>query len=196
MGEKIVTFASHIFDWLECLVIWPVLLYRRAWYGYAFRRIRMAQPRYAKVDPADYKRLRKHKFIARKGSNSFYAQMLEPNVITAKKMLHMHQIILEVPEGMVVDHINNDGMDNRSANLRAATKAQNSYNRKKISRPCSSKYKGVCWHKKSLKWQAEVMFEKKSIFLGYFKNEIDAAKAYDEAAKKYHGQFACLNFPE
>jgi len=156
----------------------------------------MAQPRYAKVDPADYKRLRKYKFIAWKATNCFYAQMLEPNVITSKKVLHMHQIILEVPEGMVVDHINNDSMDNRSANLRAATKAQNSYNRKKISRPCSSKYKGVCWHKKSLKWQAEVMFEKKSIYLGYFKNEIDAAKAYDEAAKKYHGEFAYLNFPE
>ncbi|MHC4439277.1 MAG: AP2/ERF family transcription factor [Planctomycetota bacterium] len=156
----------------------------------------MSGPKYAKVDPADYKRLRKYKFIAWKAKNCFYAQMLEPNVITSKKVLHMHQIILEVPEGMVVDHINNDGMDNRSANLRPATKAQNSYNRKKISRPCSSKYKGVCWHKNSLKWQAEVMFEKKSIYLGYFKNEIDAAKAYDEAAKKYHGEFACLNFPE
>ena len=81
----------------------------------------MSGPKYAKVDPADYKRLRKHKFIASKARNCFYAQMLEPNVITEKKMLHMHQIILEVPKGMVVDHINNDGMDNRSANLRAAT---------------------------------------------------------------------------
>ena len=156
----------------------------------------MAGPKYSKVDPADYKRLRKHKFIARKARNCFYAQMLEPNVITAKKMLHMHQIILEVPKGMVVDHINNDSMDNRSANLRPATKAQNSRNKKKSSRPCSSKYKGVCWHKKSLKWQAEVMFEKKRIHLGSFLNEVDAAKAYDEAAKKYHGEFACLNFPE
>jgi len=85
----------------------------------------MAQPRYAKVDPADYKRLRKYKFIAWEAKNCFYAQMLEPNVITEKKIFHMHQIILEVPDGMVVDHINNDGMDNRSANLRAATKGQN-----------------------------------------------------------------------
>jgi hypothetical protein len=156
----------------------------------------MSGPKYAKVDPADYKRLRKYKFIARKAKNCFYAQMLEPNVITEKKILHMHQIILEVPEGMVVDHINIDGMDNRSANLRAATRAQNSRNRKKFPKQCSSKYKGVSWHKNSLKWQAEVMFEKKRIYLGYFKNEIDAAKAYDEAAKKYHGEFACPNFPE
>jgi len=195
-GEKIATFASHIFDWLEGIVVWPVLIYRRLRYGYTFRRIRMAQPKYAKVDPADYKRLKKYDWIARKGTNCFYAQILEPNVITEKKMMHMHQVILEVPEGMVVDHINHDTMDNRSANLRAATKVQNSYNRKKLSRQCSSKYKGVWWHKSSLKWQARVIFEKKRIHLGTFKNEIDAAKAYDEAAKKYHGQFACLNFPE
>jgi hypothetical protein len=195
-GRKITAVARHILDWLEGLVVRPVLLYRRLRYGYTFRRIPMSGPKYAKVDPADYKRLRKYKFIARKARNSFYAQMLEPNLITSKKMLHMHQIILEVPKGMVVDHINNDGMDNRSANLRAATKAQNSRNRKKLSRPCSSKYKGVWWHKNSRKWQAEVVFEKKKIHLGTFKNEIDAAKAYDEAAKKYHGEFACLNFPE
>ena len=193
---KISNFVVKIQDWLEGLVVWPVLLYRRLRYGYTFRRIRMAQPKYAKVDPADYKRLRKYKFIARKGTSCFYAQMLEPNVITSKKVLHMHQIILEVPDGLIVDHINNDGMDNRSANLRAATRAQNSRNRKKFPRKCSSKYKGVYLHKSSLKWQARIMFEKKRIYLGYFKNEIDAAKAYDEAAKKYHGEFACLNFPE
>jgi hypothetical protein len=156
----------------------------------------MAQPTYAKVDPDDYKRLRIYKFIARKGTSCFYAQMLEPNVITSKKVLHMHQIILEVPEGMIIDHINHDGMDNRSANLRAATRAQNSRNRKKFPRKCSSKYKGVYLHKSSLKWQARIMLEKKRRNLGYFNNEIDAAKAYDEAAKKYHGEFACLNFPE
>ena len=195
-GEKISNFVVKIRDWFSDLVVLPLLLYRRARYGYTFRLIRMAQPRYAKVDPADYKPLKGYEWIARKGTSCFYAQMLEPNVITDKKMLHMHQVILEVTKGMVVDHINNDTMDNRSANLRAATTAQNSYNRKKLSRQCSSKYKGVWWHKSSLKWQTRIVFEKKRIHLGTFKNEIDAARAYDEAAKKYHGEFACLNFPE
>ena len=59
-----------------------------------------------------------------------------------------------------------------------------------------SKYKGVHWHKNHRKWLARITFEKNTIHLGYFRNEIEAAKAYDEAAKKYHGEFASLNFPE
>ena len=157
----------------------------------------MAGPKYAKVDPVDYKRLRKHKYIAKKGRSCFYAQIVESNIKTGKEMpMHMHQEILKVPNGMVVDHINNDGMDNRSANLRAATKAQNSRNRKKSCKSFTSKYKGVSWHKKSRKWEASITFEYKRIHLGILKNEIDAAKAYDAAAKKYHGEFASLNFPE
>lgn len=157
----------------------------------------MAQPNYAKVDPANYKRLKRYEWTTRKASNCFHAQRY---VAKGKRkrgtIVYMHQEILEVPKGMVTDHINRDGMDNRSANLRAATTAQNSRNRKKFSRPCSSKYKGISLRKKTRTWQAMITFENKKIHLGYFKNEIDAAKAYDEAAKKYHGEFACLNFPE
>jgi len=157
----------------------------------------MAQPKYAIVDPADYKRLRGYEWFTKKGINSFYARRhLARGKGKKETLVYMHQEILEVPKGMVIDHINQDGMDNRSANLRAATRAQNLHNRKKSSRPCSSKYKGVSWHKSLFKWQAAIMFENKRIYLGCFNSEIDAAKAYDEAAKKYHGQFACLNFPE
>jgi hypothetical protein len=160
----------------------------------------MSGPKYAKVDPADYKRLRKYKYIAKKGRNCFYAQILEPKVETGKKLpMHMHQMILEVPKGMVVDHINYDGMDNRNANLRAATRAQNSRNRKKFFKSDGSKqskYKGVSWHKKTDKWMAAITFNTKHIYLGLFENDIDAAKAYDEASKKYHGEFGRLNFPE
>ena len=135
----------------------------------------MAQPQYAKADPANYERLRKY---------------------GKQTLIYMHQEVIEVAEGMVVDHINHDGMDNREANLRAETHSQNMYHRKKRSGTTQSKYKGIYWRKKNLKWQALITFEKKRIYLGYFRNEIDAAKAYDRAARKYHGEFASLNFPQ
>jgi hypothetical protein len=157
----------------------------------------MSGPKYAKVDPADYDRLKRYEWTTKKGTNSFYTFRDRPGKKDGKKsVLYMHQEILEVPEGMIIDHINHDGMDNRSANLRAATHTQNMYNRRKRSGSTYSKYKGVHWHKLDRKWHAMITFEKKKIYLGCFLNEIDAAKIYDEAAKKYHGEFACLNFPE
>ena len=111
-------------------------------------------------------------------------------------LISMHQDVIEVPEGMVIDHINHDGMDNRGANLRAATRSQNMCHRKKRSRTTRSKYKGIHWKKRNRKWQAMITVESKRIYLGHFRDEIDAAKAYDRAARKYHGEFASLNFPE
>jgi len=157
----------------------------------------MAQPRYAKVDPADYERLRKYEWLTKKGKNSFYARRRVPTGKSKKeKLVYMHQMVVKVPKGMVIDHINQDGMDNRSGNLRPATHSQNLCNRKKRSGATQSKYKGIYWRKKVRKWQASIKCNKKRIELGYFRDEIEAAKAYDRAAKKYHGEFACLNFPD
>jgi len=175
----------------------PFLWYRRARYGYAFRRIRMAQPKYAKADPANYDRLRKYEWFCKKGKNSFYARRRVPTGKAGKETLvYMHQEVIKVPDGMVVDHINHDGMDNREANLRAATYSQNLCHRKKRSGAKYSKYKGVSLKKVNRKWVARIGFEKKEIHLGYFHSEIEAAKAYDRAAIKYHGEFASLNFPQ
>lgn len=157
----------------------------------------MAQPKYAKVDPADYKRLRGYEWLAKKGRNSFYARRHVPGRKGKKEaLIYMHQEVIEVPEGMVVDHINHDGMDNRRANLRAATHSQNLCHRRKCPGQKSSKYKGVTWKKDNRKWQARIGFENKEIYLGCFRDEIDAAKAYDNAARKYHKDFASLNFPD
>jgi hypothetical protein len=189
--------SIHILDWLESIIVWPVLLYRRVRYGYAFRRIRLAQPRYAKVDPADYKRLKRYEWIAQKGTCNFYA-VRQVRGCKGKRvtLIYLHKEIIKVPDGMVIDHINYDGMDNRCANLRAATYPQNMYHRRKRSGAKHSKYKGVCWKKDRRKWLARIAYEKKKIHLGCFRSEIDAAKAYDHAAKIYHGEFASLNFPQ
>ena len=111
-------------------------------------------------------------------------------------LIYLHQEIIQVPKGMLIDHINHNPTDNRCANLRAATHSQNICHRRKRSDAKYSKYKGITWRKDIRKWVARVTFEKKGIHLGFFKNEIEAAKAYDEAAKIYHGEFACLNFQE
>jgi hypothetical protein len=101
---------------------------------------------------------------------------------------------MNAPAGSIVDHKYGDGLDNRKINLRIATEAQNRYNRRKTSKRTSSKYKGVYYKKQCSKYCAVIGCNGKKTFLGHFDNEIDAAKAYDEAAKKLFGEFARLNF--
>ena len=62
--------------------------------------------------------------------------------------------------------------------------------------PIISKYKGVYWHKKDKRWQAQIGENKKRTYIGSYTNEMDAARAYDKKAKELHGEFARLNFPE
>jgi len=90
-----------------------------------------------------------------------------------------------------IDHINCIPSDNRISNLRLCTRAQNSANIPKRTNNKSG-IKGVCWHKKSKKWTAQICANYKIIKLGYFENIKDAELAYKEAANKYHGNFARL----
>lgn len=182
-------------DRLGFFFIALLLLYRRARYGYAFRRIPLTQGKYAIVDPEDFERLNRYKWYASKWGNTFYAiRCAGPR--RNLKYIRMHREIISPPGHLVVDHINHNGLDNRKANLRPATRAQNNYNRLIFKRKdSSSNYKGVAWKKDKKKWRAQIHFNGKCIFLGYFEDEKKAAKAYDKAAEKYYGQFAYLNFP-
>jgi hypothetical protein len=101
---------------------------------------------------------------------------------------------MNVPPGILVDHRNGDTLDNRRTNLRLATCSQNSCNRQKTKSKTSSRFIGVSFDKHKVVWTAYISFHRKRIWLGCFKTEIAAAKAHDEAAKKYHDEFARLNF--
>ena len=104
--------------------------------------------------------------------------------------LAMERVILKVPPWMHIDHINGNTLDNRKCNLRWATNSQNMMNRQTVWGV--SKYLGVA-KARGGKWKAAIKGNGKYVYLGIFEKEIDAAKAYNHAAKKYFGEFASPN---
>lgn len=108
------------------------------------------------------------------------------------KNLFLHRVLTKTPQGMVVDHINRDKLDNRRSNLRICTHQENTFNQ--TVKKGSSIYKGVCWDNRAQKWMSYIHPDKKMKFLGYFPTERWAAMAYDIAAKDLFGKFAKLNF--
>jgi hypothetical protein len=185
----------NIPSWLERPAIRLVLLYRLLRFGCPFRKIPLTQGQFAIVDPDDYPRLAAYKWrlCRTKGKNVLYAErsIRLPNGKYSRILMHHHLIL--PPDGYVVDHVNGNGLDNRRDNLRIATVAQNAWNSKK--RNPRSGYKGVYFDRQKRLWRAAIVCNRKRIHLGYFKNKIIAAKAYDTAAKKHYKDFARLNFP-
>jgi len=157
------------------------------------REIKLSKGQVAIVDDADFEFLNQWKWSTTGHGVKFYAHRVKTiNGVSCHILMHRLLMGLSIGEKVYVDHINNNGLDNRRANLRIVTKKQNAYNSLPIIGK-KSEYKGVCFDKQRLKWRASICPNRKYIVLGIFKEEIDAAKAYNDAAIKHYGEFAYLN---
>lgn len=136
-----------------------------------------------------------HRWRALRNCRTWYAL----RTANRHQVLYMHRMIWEqehgpIPEGLRVDHVNRDGLDNRLINLRLATPAQNCANAR-TRQGCSSRYKGVGWNKSAGAWRARIYYRRREYVLGRFEREEEAARAYDAAAVAVYGPYARLNFP-
>jgi hypothetical protein len=155
----------------------------------SIRFIPLTKGMVATVDAHDYARINRHRWYACKRGEKYYARRQEK-----RRYIYMHREICRAPAGMVVDHIDGNGLNNRNSNLRLCTVRQNMWNR----RPTGGRsvYKGVCRRVGRKKWAAQISRRGRRYHLGYFDSEIEAAKAYDKKARELFGEFAYLNLPE
>jgi hypothetical protein len=121
-----------------------------------------------------------------------YARRVEEDAAGTRHTVLLHRFLMSPPEGMQVDHINRDSLDNRRSNLRLCTPSENARNNRSRRR-----YKGVYHQNNHTRpFQAKINCAGEMHHLGYFQTEEEGARAYDEKARELFGAFACLNFPD
>ena len=141
------------------------------------------------IDAEDYEVVKRCSWYV--WTNSVRSKAYAMGWIKGKNVL-LHRLIMNAEKGQFVDHISHNTLDNRRRNLRICTRAENNRNRI-IAIDNTSGYKGVGWYKSTSKWVARITINYKLTHLGYFHDKDDAARAYNKAAIKYHGEFALLN---
>jgi len=158
------------------------------------KTIPLTRDKVALVDDEDYDYLNQYKWYANKVGHTYYA-MREGSMSDSKRRrgILMHRIILDTPDGVMTDHINRNGLDNRKANLRLCTSSENAKHRRVLSNSKTG-IKGVGLRKnRKSRYVVLLYVNDKSLYIGCYKTIEAAAKAYDTAALQYHGDFALTN---
>lgn len=157
------------------------------------KEVALTQNYAAIVDDEDYERVIQYNWHCAKRLTTIYAGSRIRDVDKKETYVLMHRFIMNAPKGVEVDHINGNGLDNQSHNLRFATHQENTRNQhrkrgfKGIAEQSFNQYRKRFW--------SSINVGKARITLGFYDNEMAAACAYDYAAVEYFGEFACLNFP-
>lgn len=153
-------------------------------------RIPLTRGHDAVIDKADHDLVKSFHWVALSSGRRTYAVCREGG-----GYLLMHRLITGAPDGLDVDHVDGDGLNNTRKNLRACSRSENIANTPRRSNNRSG-FKGVSWHRGARKWRATIRQDGKQRHLGFFSDAKDAARAYDEVARELWGHHAYVNFPE
>jgi len=165
--------------------------------GARYKTVPLTQDKEAIVSAIDYVWISRHRYSAYNHNGTWYAHRSVTQSNGKRKAIGMHVEILERMLGVrtnhhqQADHANGDGLDNRRCNLRISTPSQSCANRPKFKE--STPFKGVSISRR--RYRASIVHMGTRHYLGSFESSIQAAHAYDEAARSFFGKFACVNFP-
>lgn len=159
------------------------------------KRIYLTQNKFTLVSDEDYEHLNQYNWCYHSGyvDRSSYKETGKHTKQQIHRQIIEKQINRKLNDKEIIDHVNGNKLDNRRINLRIANTASNGWNRKTGNNNTSG-YKGVHYIPRINKWQSRIQVYKNRKHLGYFETAELAAKAYDNAAIEYHGEFANLNF--
>lgn len=146
------------------------------------------------VDDEDYATLSQHNWTVAKYKHTFYAyrNLFDGHKVLGHVFMHREILGLKKGDGIKVDHWDRNGLNNQRYNLRPSDTSSNNANRIKTSGR-SSRFKGVWLDKRRGTWEASIKVNRKKHYLGAFLDEMEAARAYNAAAKLHFGAFALLN---
>lgn len=152
------------------------------------KKIELVNGGHVLVDDADWELVSQHQWRCHEPVKGYpYAFYGEH-----RRTVFLHRLIMGAAAGQQVDHINGNGLDCRRANLRICDAAQNQWN-SKLRSDNRSGFKGVHAQSPDGKWTVTIKVRGRLIYLGHYDNVDDAARAYDRAARAYHGEFALCN---
>lgn len=146
------------------------------------KEILLTQGKVALVDDEDYEILSKYNWryvVTSPGRQGYARAHIYGDDWKDRTDVYMHRVVVSAEDGQMIDHINRDKLDNRKSNLRIATSSQNNSNVTKLATNTSG-YKGVTFYKRTGRWMAQIMIDKKYKCIGYYSSPEDAALAYNE----------------
>ena len=156
----------------------------------------LSQGMVATISKSDFVKVGHFKWTANKNASGiWYAMRNESLPNGGRRALLLHRVLMDAPSGVLVDHIDGDGLNNVRSNLRLCTPAQNAQNTKR-QKNNKSGFKGVSLCKQTGRWKAVIMANRKFKVIGRYESPESAARAYDSYARELHGEFAFLNFPD